>query len=400
MVALAEHSVALEKVYITDELYRRAPTSTDYQQEKAALHDLSRQMVDHPAQVLPRLVDLAIDICGGISGGISLYENDPAPGVFRWHHLRGTLAQFTGGTTPRNFSPCGITLDLNKTILAEHPERVYSWLTDANISIPECLLVPLYVGSKEPLGTLWIVSEDEGHFDSGHARVMTELAGFAGMAVGMVRTEQRLKHSLEQQETLAREMSHRVKNMFAIAGGLIRLSAKAAATPAEMAEILSGRMEALAAANALVRRSFDDKTVPEGAELSELIRKILLPHEQQSGEASRFIIEGPKVRLGDQATNGIALIFHEFATNAAKYGALKSDSGWVAVKWRMAGDRLVMDWKERGGPVIKGQPDKSGFGTKLSQTTVVGQFDGTISYDWNTAGLSVAMSLPIRNLAH
>ena len=72
-------------VFITDELLRRAPKKTDYLQEKLALQDLARQMADHPAEVLPHLVDLAIDICGGVSGGISLYEEKPSPGVFRWH---------------------------------------------------------------------------------------------------------------------------------------------------------------------------------------------------------------------------------------------------------------------------------------------------------------------------
>ena len=55
--------------------------------------------------------------------------------------------------------------------------------TIAGIALPECLLVPLYVGGEMPLGTLWIVSPSEGHFDSGHARIMTELAAFAGMAL-------------------------------------------------------------------------------------------------------------------------------------------------------------------------------------------------------------------------
>jgi len=322
-----------DAVYITDEMYRRIPKLTDYKRENLALQDLARQMIDHPAEVLPRLVDLAIETCGGISGGISLYEKTPAPGVFRWHHLRGNLTKFTGETTPRNFSPCGITLDLNTVVLSKRPERVYTWLRDAGISLAECLLVPLFIGGKEPLGTLWIVSENEGHFDSGHARVMTELAGFAGIAVRMVRNEQTLKQTLEQQENLTREMAHRVKNLFAITDGLIHASAKAASTPAEMSEILSGRMRALAEAHSLVRRNLEDEAATDGADLNELIRKILLPHER-SAQASRFVVAGPRIRLGERAASGIALVLHEFATNAAKYGALNSDDGSVAVKWR------------------------------------------------------------------
>jgi hypothetical protein len=142
IVATAAHIVP-EHIFITEELHRRAPKKVDYQQEKLALQDLARQMADHPAEVLLHLVDLAIEICGGVSGGISLFEEDPSPGVFRWHYLRGDLEKFSGGTTPRNFSPCGVTLDLRVPILAEHPERYYTWLVEAGIALPECLLVPL-----------------------------------------------------------------------------------------------------------------------------------------------------------------------------------------------------------------------------------------------------------------
>ncbi len=284
MGALRKAAVPAD-VFITDELFRRAPKKTDYLQEKLALQDLARQMADHPAEVLPHLVDLAIDICGGVSGGISLYEENPPPGIFRWHYLRGDLEKFTGGTTPRDFSPCGVTLDLRTPVLAEHPERFYTWLVEAGIALPECLLVPLYIGGAMPLGTLWIVSPSEGHFDSGHARIMTELASFAGIALRMVSTEEQLRRAFEiqeqltvEQETLTKEMGHRVKNLFAVVGGMIRVSARAATTPQEMSEILSGRLLALAAAHAIVRRTFDDKgIVSQGAELGEIIQRATAP---------------------------------------------------------------------------------------------------------------------------
>ena len=190
-------------MFITDELDRRAPKKTDYLQEKLALQDVAARMADQPEEVLPRFVDLALEMTGGVSAGLSLYEESPPPGVFRWQYLRGRLAPFDGATTPRDFSPCGITLDRNAPVLAQHPERVYGWIADANIVVPEVLLVPLYLGGKVPLGTLWIVSDREGHFDSGHARALTELAAFVGIALRMVRSEHRLNQALEAQERAA-----------------------------------------------------------------------------------------------------------------------------------------------------------------------------------------------------
>jgi two-component sensor histidine kinase len=389
-VALLQKS-AISDVYITDELHRRPPKKTDYLQEKLALQDLAARMAEQPEDILPRFVDLAMEITGGVSAGLSLYEEDPAPGVFRWRYLRGLLAPFENATTPRNFSPCGITLDSNGPVLSLHPERVYDWISDADIVLPEVLLVPLYLGGKQPLGTLWIVSEREGHFDSGHARVMTELAAFVGIALRMLNSETNLKTALEEQETLTREMSHRVKNLFTVTAGMVRFSEKSASTPAEMSQILIGRLQALAEANAMVRRSFSERTTPATANLADLAGKIMRPHAPR--DRQHFVAQGPDIQLGEHATNGLALVLHELATNAVKYGALKLEDGTVELSWRKSGEHIVLEWRERGGPPIVTPPKSSGFGTRLTQSTVSGQFAGELAYDWKPEGLAVTMKL-------
>jgi len=385
-------------VYITDELDRRAPKRTDYLQEKRALQELAAKIVDSPEQILPRFVDLAMEMTGGISAGLSLFEINPAPGVFRWRFLRGVLAPFEGVTTPRNFSPCGTTLDRKGPVLALHPERIYDWISKAGIVAPEVLLVPLYLGGKEPLGTLWIVSEKENHFDSGHARAMMELATFVGIALRVLNTEQDLKDALEQQETLTNEMSHRVKNLFAVTAGIVRVSAKAASTPAEMADILSGRLVALAEANALVRRSFGDKILDDRVDLAELVDKIMRPHAP-ADKRKNFIASGPTISLGERATNGLALVLHELATNAVKYGSLKVEQGTVGLNWRAQDGKLAIEWSEHGGPPVVQAPASVGFGTRLSRSTIVGQFEGELNYDWRPDGLHVAMTMPLASLA-
>lgn len=397
-MTLQDQSWTVADVDITAELKSRPPKKTDYFQEKQALQDLAAKMVDHPEQVLPRFVDLAMEMTGGVSAGLSLYEMNPAPGVFRWRFLRGILAPFEGATTPRNFSPCGVTLDRKAPVLSSHPERVYDWISNANIVVPEVLLVPLYLGGHEPLGTLWIVSERENHFDSGHARVMMELATFVGIALRMLNTERDLKDALEQQETLTNEMSHRVKNLFAVTAGIVRISAKAASTPAEMATILTGRLDALAEANALVRRSFADKTTVDRVDMAELVDKIMRPHAP-ADKRQNFIAKGPAISLGERATNGLALVLHELATNAVKYGALRADQGTVELNWRAQDGKLAIDWAEHGGPPIIQAPASVGFGTRLSRSTIVGQFDGELNYDWRPNGLVVAMTMPLASLS-
>lgn len=174
-------------LYITAELDLRPVRKANHLREKRAMQELARHMLDDPAAILPRFVDLALEITNGASAGLSLYEKDPAPGVFRWRHLRGVLSPFEDSLTPRNYSPCGVTLDQNAPVLSLHPERYYNWISDASIIVPEVLLVPLHLNRDEQLGTLWIVAHEEGHFTRGHADSMTELAAFVSIALRMLR---------------------------------------------------------------------------------------------------------------------------------------------------------------------------------------------------------------------
>jgi two-component sensor histidine kinase len=383
------------RMYITDELVLRSHKTPDYLQEKRAIQNLAARMVDRPEEVLPSLVDLAMELTGAISAGISLFEENPAPGVFRWRYLRGTLAPFDDALTPRNFSPCGITLDQNRPVLCNHPEQFYDWISDANIVVPEVLLVPLYIDGKQPLGTLWIVAEQVGHFSADDARVASELAAFAGIALRMTRTEATLQAALGQQESLTGEMSHRIKNLFATADGLVRLSARGATSVEEMRQTLSGRFHALASAHGLVRRTFADLPNARITDLIALLGAILKPYERSGEDASsRFTVAGPDIALGDNSLNGFALIFHELATNAAKYGALKTDEGKIAIDWSQDAQSLTVHWRESGGPKIDHAPDASGFGTKLLRDTIIRQFGGSFENQWDRDGLTTTLRLP------
>lgn len=389
-------------LYITAELASRTPAPVDHVREKRAIQDLAAKMVTAPEEVLPRFVDVAMELTGGVSAGLSLYEDLPSPGVFRWKCLRGALAPFEDATTPRDFSPCGVTLDQNAPVLSLHPERFYNWISDAKIVVPEVLLVPLYFTTPEPQGTLWIVSEKEKHFNREHVRIATELATFVGIAIQMVRTQERLQVALEEQETLTKEMSHRLKNLFAVSEGMVRMTMKTANTVSEMGQSLIGRFHALATAHALIRRSFSpDSALTQDLDVAELISTIVQPHERQLiGRNSRFVIEGSSVKCGQHSVNGIALIFHELATNAVKYGALANDKGRVGVSWKVEDEALAFHWHEFDGPELAGEPQATGFGSKLLTDTVTRQFGGSLNHGWERSGLRVQINIPLKNLSH
>lgn len=377
-----------DDVFITSELSLRVTHVVDHLKEKRALQDLANRMVDTPDEVLPRFVELAMAMAGGVSSGLSLLEPSPSPGVFRWHHVCGKLSRFDGATTPRNYSPCGVTLDENGPVLTRHAERLYTWISDAGIEVPEVLLVPLYIGQK-PLGTLWIVSDDAGHFNANHARMATELATFVGIALRVKLSEESLRSALEAQETLAHEMSHRVKNLFALVNTMIRFGAKAAKDKDDFSQSLIGRIHALAISHQLVMTK---ELSSEASDLARIISSVIEPHQTAAG--LRFGLEGSVLAVKPEAISGLALVINELATNAIKYGALASDEGKVAISWKSENDHVLLRWEERGGAAIESPPERTGFGSRLLDTTITRQFGGTFSHDWQSEGVVVSIVLP------
>jgi len=206
---------------------------------------------------------------------------------------------------------------------------------------------------------------------------------------------------LEEQETVAQEMSHRLKNLFAMTDGMIHGSAKSADTPQAMAGALSGRIHALASAHSLVRRKISDlSTSPATTDLNDLIRAVVGAHVSANGrDASSIRLDGPPVSCGDHASNGIALVIHELATNASKYGALKNEDGSIEIGWQILGDKVVLKWEESGGPPIESAPTLNGFGSTLMQRTIKGQFRGVLQRDWRPHGLAVMVTLSLSRMS-
>ncbi|MCB5177618.1 MULTISPECIES: sensor histidine kinase [Microvirga] len=208
-------------------------------------------------------------------------------------------------------------------------------------------------------------------------------------------TEQ--KASQEAQQLLTRELTHRVKNLFAIANGMVSMTARTAKDPKEMANALRGRLSALSRAHELVQPvSASGAHGGSEVDLKKLIESVLAPYTQVEG--GRIVAEGPEVRVGSNTTTSLALVLHELATNAAKYGCLSNSEGQLAIRWRIDGDDVRIDWTEVGGPPVLGPPSFEGFGSQLAQRSIAGQLGGTLEREWRTEGLCVHMAMPLGRL--
>lgn len=199
------------------------------------------------------------------------------------------------------------------------------------------------------------------------------------------------KQAEEGHELLAGEMSHRVKNLLAIATGLTHITSRTTTSKEEMARELIQRLTALGRAHDLVR------PLPVGqgtaALLGDLFSVLLAPYDDLGAFSGRIRVAVERMGVGESAAASLALIVHELATNSLKYGSLSTDTGTLDVSTQSHGDRLDLIWMERGGPPVDTPPQGDGFGSKLMQRTVTRQFGGTIEHDWLEGGLVVTVQL-------
>jgi PAS domain S-box-containing protein len=209
------------------------------------------------------------------------------------------------------------------------------------------------------------------------------------------------KRAEERQDLLLREMDHRIKNLFALAIGIVSLSGRSARNVQDLVRSVRERLSALARAHALTlsRGRRDDAQGAKPTTLHSLIRTIIAPHEDtEHAPGERIRIAGPDLQISGSAISSVALLLHEFGTNSAKYGALSTPSGRVEIVGAEHGQTFVLTWTERGGPAIPIPPDDEGFGAALTRATVTGQLRGEICQDWRSEGLVIRLSLPRERL--
>ncbi|GAC1702268.1 MAG: hypothetical protein NVS9B4_07260 [Candidatus Acidiferrum sp.] len=187
----------LEEVLITHKLKSRRRRKPSSHHENVALRELARVMAIAPDDLLETLLRMALELCSAGTAGLSLIEDsgasDQPPNhqtesqLFRWVNVAGTLRDLRGRTTPKTFSPCGVTLDRNTPQLFANPARHFPYLAEVPTPLVEVLIIPMHLGDETP-GTLWITTHDEEvKFDSEDVRIMSALAEFTASALRLTR---------------------------------------------------------------------------------------------------------------------------------------------------------------------------------------------------------------------
>lgn len=200
------------------------------------------------------------------------------------------------------------------------------------------------------------------------------------------------KRAAERQVLLLREMNHRIKNIFAIANAVVGLSERTATTVQELARDVRARISALAIANELTLPDVGlaESYLSQETTLFALVKALFAAHQVDGVE--RISIRGQDVPVHGNMLTSLALLLHEFSTNATKYGALSAPEGRIEIEVRNDTDFSLI-WREIGGPPVH-QPDgPGGFGSQLEKATI-GSLQGSIEREWNPAGLKIFLRIP------
>ena len=230
----------------------------------------------------------------------------------------------------------------------------------------------------------------------GRARAVRDATGAITRWFGTCTDIHDHKRMAEQETLLSRELSHRIKNIFSVISGLVALSARRFPEAADFSRDLRDRIVSLGRAHDFVR---PHAAAGQGAgltQLSELLAELLRPY--RTDDARRVGIHGDDATIDDQAATPLALIFHELATNAAKYGGFSRPEGRVTITCERTRRDLIVEWVETGGPRIKGAATTEGFGSTLSKLSVETQLGGKLTRDWRSEGLVVRLELPLTSL--
>lgn len=193
----------------------------------------------------------------------------------------------------------------------------------------------------------------------------------------------------EQQKLLLDELNHRVKNTLATVQSIAAQTLRTNPEPRSFRDAFEARLMALSATHNLLTASNW-----RGASLRDVLSVEFQPYG-----TDRYVFEGPDVELSSAEALTLGLLFHELATNAAKYGALSSSRGCVEVTWQVVRENdepvLALDWREQGGPSVT-QPSRRGFGSRLIERSLKGELRGEAALDFQPEGLRCRAKLPLR----
>jgi len=286
--------------------------------------------------------------------------------------------------------------------------RLFGYTAEEAIGRPITILIPNDQLDEEPRILAAIRrGERVEHFETRRRRkdgslvelslTISPIRNAGGTIVGASKIARDItdrRQAEDAQRLLLHEMQHRIKNLFALTAGIVSLSGGSGTSSEDVVTTIRERLTALARAHDLTMAYPGDTDYADReASLSALLDAILRPY---AGQVVITVRSDPMVC--GKALSNIALLLHELATNAAKYGCLSVPAGQlkVHVEEESAG-QIILIWRETDGPLVA-HPASSGFGGRLEKG-LAAALNAVIARDWRAEGLVVTLTIPLKNLS-
>jgi two-component sensor histidine kinase len=221
-----------------------------------------------------------------------------------------------------------------------------------------------------------------------HVSLLRDAEGRPESTIALVTDMTERKRAEDARELLNAELDHRVKNALATVSAVVSHTQQGSRSVTNFVAALKGRLRTMATTHELL-----SACRWQGVSLTELVRREVAPYASRNNTE----INGPEVVLEPEAGMAMAMVLHELATNAAKYGALSSKNGRVLILWErrlsMEPPDLVLEWQEFGGPPVA-VPDKPSFGTSTIRELIPYEFGGRVELTLAAEGARCRVELP------
>jgi PAS domain S-box-containing protein len=232
----------------------------------------------------------------------------------------------------------------------------------------------------------------ETRWVSDRGRVELDAEGKPVRALGVLVDITSLKHLQAAQEAVALELVHRIKNLFSVISALSSISARESSEAVqEYASNFRKRLYSLSKALIYMQPKQAGSWSNPDQTVFGLLRELLSPFDE--GSSNRLRHDGTDIPIDNGKATILALLVHELATNAVKYGALSNETGIVSISAAIDGEAFVLTWRESGGPPVTGPPENLGFGTGTTARLAATQLGGAMDYQWEPDGLCVTIRM-------
>ncbi len=296
--------------------------------------------------------------------------------------------------TPLSHSYCQHVVNTDAPLIvrdSSQDARVVNNGATIDLGLTAYLGVPVRTADGHVIGSFCALSYEVQDWTDDDLKLMEDIASGVESEMNLRVALRDLQAAATHNALLMGEIEHRVQNMFAIVPALLSLSATTAGSVDELVTAVRARIGALSRSHSL---TIGSSARDAGLDVKEMIGSVLAPY-MDAGEKLR--IDGQSARLDVAAASMVGLAMHEFATNAAKYGALSVPEGRVTITTAVSeSDPPVMtiDWQESCGPQVEGEPERSGFGTKLLDRLLAAS-SGQIEREWHPDGLEIRLDVKL-----